>query len=243
MNTSTKADFLLPGGLLLLGAVPVAAGAARLFELIRGAEITAENARFFAAPLPVVLHIVGAALFAVGGAVQFSAGNRRRFPRWHRVAGGVVVAGGLIAALSALWMTLSYPLGKLVGPAAADFDGRALALLRLIVALLMLLSLGLGVVRIFQRDFPAHGAWMMRAYAIGLGAGTQVFTHVPWFLFPAIRGETARWWCMAAGWAINMAGAEWLIARASRRRAAASPGLNVAMQLSIPHRKRGQLHR
>jgi hypothetical protein len=57
---------------------------------------------------------------------------------------------------------------------------------------------------------------MMRSYALGLGAGTQVFTHLPWFLFPSIRGELARTLFMGAGWAINVGVAEWLISRESR---------------------------
>ena len=49
---------------------------------------------------------------------------------------------------------------------------------------------------------------MMRGYALGLGAGTQALTHLPWCLFPAIQGELSRALCMAAGWAINLAVAE-----------------------------------
>ena len=44
------ADCLAPAGLIVLSAVPVAAGAARLAELTTGAEITPENARRVAAP-------------------------------------------------------------------------------------------------------------------------------------------------------------------------------------------------
>jgi hypothetical protein len=52
---------LIPAGLIALSIVPVVAGAFRLVQLGGGAEITPENARFFAAPLPVVLHIVSVA--------------------------------------------------------------------------------------------------------------------------------------------------------------------------------------
>lgn len=58
---------------------------------------------------------------------------------------------------------------------------------------------------------------MMRSYALGLGAGTQVFTHIPWLLFPSIQGELARTLCMAAGWGINLAVAEWLISRTAQK--------------------------
>ena len=45
----------------------------------------------------------------------------------------------------------------------------------------------------------------MRRYALGMGAGTQVLTHIPWFVFPGLHGELARTLCMGAGWAINLA--------------------------------------
>ena len=99
----------LVAALLLLSAIPLAAGAFRLTELAGGAEITPANARFFAAPLPVVLHIVGAAVYAILGAFQFAPGFRRRWPGWHRAAGRLVVACGLLVGLSGLWMTLFYP--------------------------------------------------------------------------------------------------------------------------------------
>ncbi len=49
--------WLVPA-LLVLSALPLAAGAFRLTELAGGAAITPANARFFASPLPVVLHAV-----------------------------------------------------------------------------------------------------------------------------------------------------------------------------------------
>jgi hypothetical protein len=43
--------WLAPAGLVLLSLVPIVAGAARLTELTGGAQITAENARFFGSPI------------------------------------------------------------------------------------------------------------------------------------------------------------------------------------------------
>lgn len=223
MNASRKADFLIPAGLLMLSVVPVIAGTARLTQLAHGAEITPENARFFTTPMPVVLHIVSAVVYSMLGAFQFSSGFRLRHPRWHRAAGRLLLPCGFIAALSALWMTQHFPLGKFEGPSVADFDGRYLYAIRLTVGAAMILFLSLGVATILQRDFRRHGAWMIRAYALGLGAGTQVFTHIPWFLFPSIHGELARTICMAAGWAINAAVAEWVIVRMSRDRSMRGP--------------------
>ncbi|HEX6941819.1 MAG TPA: hypothetical protein VF128_02760 [Gemmatimonadaceae bacterium] len=33
-----------------------------------------------------------------------------------------------------------------------------------------------------SRKYAEHGDWMIRAYAIGMGAGTQVLAHLPWFI-------------------------------------------------------------
>jgi hypothetical protein len=75
----------------------------------------------------------------------------------------------------------------------------------------MILFICLGVAAIIRRDIPNHRAWMMRSYALGLGAGTQVLTHLPWFLFPSIQGELARTLLMLAGWVINLAVVEWIL--------------------------------
>ncbi len=89
----------------------------------------------------------------------------------------------------------------------------------------MALCLSLGLAAVLRRDIARHRAWMMRGYALGLGAGTQVLTHLPWFLFPSIQGELARTLFMAAGWGINLAVAEWLIARERARPHTAEPPL------------------
>jgi uncharacterized membrane protein len=210
---SARLDWLTPAGLVALSLVPTAAGTLRMIELLGCAEVAPDNARFVAAPLPVVLHVVSAVMFCVVGAFQFSSGLRRRRPGWHRAGGRVIVPCGLVAALSGLWMTQFYP--------AVEFDGPSLYALRLLAGSAMASSLCLGVAAIKRRDLSRHRAWMTRGYALGMGAGTQVFTHLPWFLFPGIQGELARTLFMGAGWAINLAAAEWSIAR--ERRACGKP--------------------
>ncbi|RQO55608.1 hypothetical protein DBR47_20365 [Paucibacter sp. KBW04] len=215
-----KSDFGVPIALLVLAAFPVLVGCLRLAQLASGAEVTPANARFMASPLPIVLHIVASSVFAVLGAFQFSPWLRSRAPRLHRIAGRVAVVGGGISAASGLWMTLFYPRVELP---PASFDGPWLFTLRLLVGFVMLLALARGLWAIRQRDLQNHRAWVMRAYALGMGAGTQVFTHIPWFLFPSLQGEWARTICMGAGWAINLAIAECFIRQARRNPASPRP--------------------
>jgi uncharacterized membrane protein len=216
MSRSRRSDWLVPAGLVVLSLVPAAAGTARLNALASGTGITPENARFFAMPLPIVLHILAAIPFSILGALQFSRGFRRRYRTWHRVTGRVLGLCGLVVALSGIWMTLVYP-----WPAG---DGAILYLLRLIFGFAMAVSIVLGVDAVVRRrDFDAHGAWMMRGYAIGMGAGTQVLTHLPWFILVGRPGELSRTILMGAGWVINLLVAEWVIRREPSRATGSSP--------------------
>lgn len=203
---STKADWLVPSALITLSLVPAIAGTARLAQLAGGAAVTPENARFFAAPVPVMIHIVAAVTYSMLGAFQFSRGFRRRHRPWHRAAGRIIGVCGLAVAMSGLWMAQFYPW--------PEGDGVLVYAERLVFGSAMLVSMVLGLYAIRSRDFASHGAWMTRAYAIGLGAGTQVLTHLPWFLLvDAKPGETPRAVMMGAGWVINVIVAEWVIRR------------------------------
>lgn len=108
MTKSTRSDWLVPAALVALSLVPAIAGSARLAQLAGGADVTLENARFFAAPLPVMIHIPTAIVYSILGAFQFSSSFRRRRRAWHRAAGRVIGACGLLVALSGLWMAHFY---------------------------------------------------------------------------------------------------------------------------------------
>jgi uncharacterized membrane protein len=218
--TKTGSAAWLVAALLLLSAIPLAAGAIRLTQLAGGAEITPANARFFASPLPVVLHIVGAAVYIILGAFQFAPAFRRRWPGWHRVAGRLVVVCGLLVGLSALWMTLFYPWPK--------GDGELLYVLRLLFGSAMVISIVLGFTAIRRRDVRRHRAWMMRGYALGLGAGTQALILLAGELIAGPPSELSRALLMGTAWVINLAVAEWII----RKRPA--PPVRTAPAI-VPH--------
>jgi len=75
----------------------------------------------------------------------------------------------------------------------------------------------LGIVAIRRRDFVGHGGWMMRGYAIGLGAGTQVLTLMVGELIAGPPSEFSRALLMGAAWGINLAVAEWIIRKPPAR--------------------------
>jgi uncharacterized membrane protein len=208
-RTTGPPQWLVPAGLIVLSIIPVLAGALRLTELMGGAEITAKNARFFASPMPVGVHIVSVSVYSLLGALQFVPSLRRGRPGWHRIAGRILVPAGVLVALSGLWMTVFYP--RPVG------DGEVLLVVRLIVGSAMLASIVLAVIAIRRRDIPSHSAWMTRAYAIALGAGTQVLTLLPWSLLVGTPDELPHTVLMTAAWVINIAVAEYVIRRPAHR--------------------------
>jgi uncharacterized membrane protein len=194
---------LIPAGLLALAAIPVLAGSARLAEFAGGPPVLPDSERITSAPVPVILHIVTVTAFSVLGAFQFVPALRRG--RWHRLTGRILVPAGLLAALSGLWLTLFLP--------RSELDGSLLVAIRVAVALWMVASLVLGFGAARRRDFGRHRAWMIRGYAIGMGAGTQAFTQGAWLAVAGPLTMGGKTGTLLAGWLINLAVAEWLIRR------------------------------
>ena len=200
----------VPFALVALVAIPAVVGSLRLVELAGGPLLLPANPRMAASPLPVVVHIACAVPYAVLGAFQFSAGLRRRHPGWHRANGKVVVAFGLAVAVSGLWMTLFY--------ARQPGTGELAFLLRLAFGSALAACIVLGFSAIRRGDVPTHQAWMTRAYAIALAAGTQTLTLA---VGPALFGPGAltKDLSLGAAWLVNLAVAEVVIHRAAARRA------------------------
>lgn len=196
---------LLPAGLMAFGLVPILANALRRLAEATGAAGPASSAGD-GIPLPVLAHVIGATIFVVLGALQFSASLRSRRPAWHRAAGRVAVAAALLAALSGVWLAFD----------ALASDGVLLFAFRLLAAIGMGVFIVLGFVAIRRRRLPRHRAWMIRSFAIGLGAATQVFTlGFGEALFG--RDQLTVAVLNGVGWAINLAVAEWAIRRTPRR--------------------------
>ncbi|MCY7400274.1 MAG: DUF2306 domain-containing protein [Nocardioides sp.] len=206
--TQVRRDWWIPVSLLALTLVPVAAGVFRVAELAAG-EANETNRRFFDAPVPVLVHIFGATIYCVLGAFQFWPSFRWRSPRWHRWSGRVLVPTGLAAALSGLWMSVSYNL-----PA---HDNTALMWIRLFFGSLMAAGLVLGLLAILRRDIRTHQRWMARAYAVAQGAGTQALILGPMVLFVDQPGGNLKATGMGVAWVINLAVAESLVRRSQAR--------------------------
>jgi uncharacterized membrane protein len=204
-----KSGWRVPVALVALSLIPVISGSLRLLEVAGGPQLMATNPRIDASPAPLVVHVVGAVFYALLGAFQFSARLRRRHPGWHRKSGRILVGAGVAVAISGIWMTLFY---------SGAPGGDLLWVIRLLAGSTMAAAIVLGFTAIRRRNIAAHRAWMMRAYALGLGAGTQAFTEgIGEALFGT--GDLSKAISMGSGWVINALVAEWIIRRPSARRA------------------------
>jgi hypothetical protein len=215
MKRLSRSDFKIPALLLALSVVPTLGGLVRLLAMSGGHPVTADNARFLAAPPPIIIHVIGATLFCLLGAFQFSTAFRVRWPGLHRRAGRLLVLCGLLAGLSGAWMTAFYPI-------PVGLQGPLLQGVRLAVAPAMVASIVIAWWSILRRQVARHQAFMIRAYALGQGAGTQALILGPWTIITGRSEGLTRDLLMTLAWAINIAVAELIIRsrnRGSRSRA------------------------
>ncbi|HEX2873412.1 MAG TPA: DUF2306 domain-containing protein [Polyangiaceae bacterium] len=206
----TRADFKVPALLIAFSLVPMLGGVARLKSLSDGVPAAPDDARFFAAPVLVVVHIVAASVYALLGAFQFSTAIRLRWRGWHRRAGVLLLGCALLTGATGIWMTVALAI-------PSSLQGPLLYCVRLVVGVAMLASVIMGWLSIVRRDLTQHEAWMIRAYALGQGAGTQALLFLP--LMMLLGGPVlglSRDVLMSAAWAINLVVAEWLIRRRGR---------------------------
>jgi hypothetical protein len=95
-------------------------------------------------------------------------------------------------------------------------DNALLHAFRLFFGAAMAASIVLGFIAIRERNIAQHQAWMRRAYAIGLGAGTQALTQIPLVMTLGKLEPDTLALAMGGAWLLNLAVAEWLIRRGRR---------------------------
>ncbi len=217
-----KSEWAILVGLLFLSVVPGIGGVFRLVELAGGPEVMPENPRVRSAPIPVIIHLLGSIPFCVLGILQFLPSVRRAYPEWHRRIGRLLVVAGLLAAISGLWMTQFYEFPK-------GLQGPLLYWVRLFVGFGMIAALALGLSAVFKKRIAQHKAWMLRAYALGQGAGTQVFVTIPWILTVGEPAGLMRDILMTLAWVINLLVAQAAISR-SRKPAPAARVISAAFK-------------
>ncbi|WP_209428282.1 DUF2306 domain-containing protein [Pararhodobacter sp. SW119] len=187
----------MPLALILIFAtfIPMLMAGVRIVQI--PAELLPEDSlRLTVAPVSHWLHSIAGLLFGLLGPLQFARALRARFGVLHRLSGRVFVVAGLGMALSGLALLAQV---ESIATALLDIARAAFS-----VALFVALVLGVRAARV--RDRSTHRAWMIRAYAIGMGGATVALVMFPIYLINGapITGHASdlvfvSWWLVTIG--------------------------------------------
>ena len=166
------------------------------------------NDRYYQHPLVTLIHMGTGILFILFAPLQFSTKFRAKHLKWHRWIGRVLMTAGLVAGvtgiLAGVWLPAFGGFGTLLG---AWFFG---------IAILVCFLRSFWCAR--QRMIQQHREWIIRAFAIGLGVGSQrilIFIFMPFGFAPfdEIFGPT-----LWLGTALNLVIAETWINLSRKKR-------------------------
>lgn len=195
--------YVLLGTLLFCTILPITISIGRLVQLPTGT-IPPDSLRIAEAPVSLFLHALSGASFGILGPIQFSRTLRWRFGIWHKRLGWAFFVAGLGLGLSGLSLLVNI---QSISSAPLDtFRGIAGA------ALCYALILAITAAR--SRAIQEHKAWMIRAYAIGMGSGTIAFVYLPIFLITQQPPSGGLYDIVfIVWWSLNVVFAEWIVRR------------------------------
>lgn len=192
--------------LVFLTAIPVLNSLVLVFQIPSGT-YPEDSAHLAAAPISFFAHVLAGFVFGITGPVQFVRALRQRFGALHRVLGRIFVLSGVIIGLSGLSILMQ----------VASQRTPLVDIARGVFGLALLIALAMAMLAIRNRDFLRHRAWVIRAYAVGMGLGTVALAFFPLYL---IMGRPpvglASDIVFVAAWALSIVFAEVIIRRSSR---------------------------
>lgn len=183
--------------------IPVLMAMVRVVQVPTGT-LPDDSARLAVAPFALALHAAAGAAFGITGPLQFALALRHRFGRLHRISGRIFVVAGAVLGLSGLSL-----LAQVTAP-----DSAFLATARGVFGAALLAALAIAMAAIHDRDIPRHRAWVIRAYAIGMGSGTVALVYFPLYIINGTPPTGLTSDLIVVGWwACNIGFAEGLIRR------------------------------
>ena len=172
----------------------------------------------------VVAHALPALLFIVLAPFQFVRHIRAQWLWLHRWSGRVCVLAGAIFGVAGLVLGFKTALGY--GGPNETAAGTAMAAV-------LLFSLGMAVAHIKRREIALHREWMIRAFAMGLTAGTVTVVAALLGLSVVVRQSPREFIGVAfwLGFTINLIAAEAWINYTRPRLPSAPPARPFVSQL------------
>lgn len=167
--------FSVPAVLFFFSGLTIAFALVQAVQIPMNA-LPEDSARIATVPLTHFVHAIAGATFGIIGPIQFGRVLARKFGALHRIMGRVFVAAGGFLALSSLLLLWAFPDG------AAPLVSAG----RLVFGIALGLALIMAMRAVRARDFTTHRDWMIRAYAIGIGATAVSNVFIPIYI---IMGE------------------------------------------------------
>lgn len=162
---------VVPAALLLANFLPILLALVQAVQIPIGA-LPEDSQRLTATPLTHFLHVAGGAAFGILGPIQFGLGRARNYGFLHRLLGRLFVASGALISLSSMTLLFRFPEAYSVAISGA----------RLIFGVLLAVALTIAVQAIRRGQVLRHRNWMIRAYAIGMGATAVSMIFFPVYL-------------------------------------------------------------
>jgi Predicted membrane protein (DUF2306) len=185
----------------------------------------------------LLLHIAGGIVAMVVGLFQFVSSLREAYPLVHRAIGYLYLSAVGLGGCIGLGLARDTPVFAAQGLAdltaidlstvglspsflgygsASKFSPNQFFLVMVgfgTLALAWLLTGALAFVRVRQRRFDEHRAWMMRCYSLTFAAATVRLAALP--ILVVTRDPVVAITCTFWSWILNLVVAEWVIRRRS----------------------------
>jgi uncharacterized membrane protein len=128
--------------------------------------------RYFDHPTLSIIHMITGILFLVLAPLQFWPKFRARYRSFHRCSGRVLMPAGLTAGVTGIMLAVMLP----------GFGGFSTLLSSWFFGILIIYCFLRSFWLAYKRKINSHREWIIRAFAIGLGVGTQrllIFITIP----------------------------------------------------------------
>ena len=136
------------------------------------------NPGFLEFPVATALHVILGGVYLALAPFQFAKRIRSRHLGYHRWAGRVLVAIGLLVGAAGVFMAVVIP--------AAGWSERVVVGS---FGLLFLLALGKGFLHVRAGRVAMHREWMIRAFAIALAIATTRLISIPALLIVGMHTD------------------------------------------------------
>lgn len=136
------------------------------------------NPGFLEFPVATALHVILGGVYLTLAPFQFAKRIRSRHLGYHRWAGRVLVAIGLLVGAAGVFMAVVIP--------AAGWSERVVVGS---FGLLFLLALGKGFLHVRAGRVAMHREWMIRAFAIALAIATTRLISIPALLIVGVHTD------------------------------------------------------